>query len=124
VRPSGGIIRVPARIRADASEELFLGGRENTNVTLAITRCTDGDRGGGTIRGTSSADRICGRRGADRIYPGQGNDVVKAGAGNDLIFAVDGKRHRDRISCGPGRDRVSADRHDRIARDCERVSRP
>jgi Tol biopolymer transport system component len=123
VRPSGGIIRRPARISVDASEELFLSGRERTNVTLAIVRCRVGDRGGGIIRGTSSDDWICGRTGVDRIYPGPGNDEVKAGGGNDVIVAVDGRRHRDRISCGPGRDRVSADRHDRIADDCERVTR-
>jgi hypothetical protein len=30
---------------------------------------------------------------------------------------------RDLIRCGSGRDRVIAERRDRIARDCERVTR-
>ena len=123
MRPSGGIIRRPARIRVDASEELFLSGREGTSVTLAIARCRVGDRGGGIIRGTPTDDWICGRMGVDRIYPGPGNDEVKAGGGNDVIVAVDGRRHRDQIRCGPGRDLVVADRRDLVERDCERVLR-
>ena len=34
---------------------------------------------------------------------------------------ADGRR--DRVRCGPGRDRVVADRKDRVAGDCERLSR-
>jgi hypothetical protein len=38
-----------------------------------------------------------------------------------VIFARDG--NLDRISCGPGRDRVVADHKDRVNRNCERVRR-
>jgi dipeptidyl aminopeptidase/acylaminoacyl peptidase len=123
VRPTGRIVKLPSIIEVHAAERLLLNSRVLTSVRVAISRCTARDRGEGTIRGTWSADRICGRRGADRIYPGPGNDVVKAGAGNDVIGAADGKRYRDRISCGRGTDRVIADRRDRVDRDCERVSR-
>jgi Tol biopolymer transport system component len=123
VKTTGQEVKFRANIRADASEELLLSGREETYVTFALSRCTDRDRGGGTIRGTPSADRICGRRGSDRISPGRGSDVVKAGDGNDVIFAGDGTRYRDQIACGRGNDRVRADRRDRVARDCERVTR-
>jgi hypothetical protein len=40
---------------------------------------------------------------------------------NDLIQAVNG--HRDTITCGRGRDVVTADPQDRVARDCEVVTR-
>jgi hypothetical protein len=30
---------------------------------------------------------------------------------------------RDRVNCGSGRDTVTADRKDKIARNCERVTR-
>ncbi len=39
-----------------------------------------------------------------------------AGFGNDYVVASDGAR--DRVDCGPGNDRVLADRGDRIG-DCE-----
>ena len=47
--------------------------------------------------------------------------MISGGAGNDTITARDGKR--DRISCGSGRDKVTADKRDRVAKNCERVSR-
>ena len=47
--------------------------------------------------------------------------MILGGAGNDIIGARDGAV--DRISCGPGRDRVLADPQDVVARDCERVAR-
>jgi Tol biopolymer transport system component len=123
VRPTGRIVRFRAHITADASERLLLSGREKTSVRFVLSQCADRDRGGGTIRGRPSADRICGRRGADRIYPGPGSDVVKAGGGNDVILTADGRRYRDQISCGRGRDRVKADRGDRISHNCEHVTR-
>jgi hypothetical protein len=47
--------------------------------------------------------------------------VIRARGGADSIRATNGKR--DVISCGSGRDRVVADRRDRVGRDCERVTR-
>jgi hypothetical protein len=46
---------------------------------------------------------------------------VSGGSGRDTISARD--RTRDRINCGSGRDRVTADRIDRVSRNCERVRR-
>ena len=85
------------------------------------SRCRTLDAGGGRIDGTGFADQICGRRGADEIHPGYGKDYVTAGAGPDVIYARDG--YRDVISCGRGRDRVIADRKDKVSRSCERVRR-
>ena len=59
--------------------------------------------------------------GDDKIGLGSGRDVVRAGAGDDVIYAADGQR--DIIICGPGKDKVKADRKDRVARDCERLVR-
>jgi hypothetical protein len=55
------------------------------------------------LRGTATPDRVQGRAGDDRI-------AVEGGG-------------RDIVSCGPGRDVVTADGADRLARDCELVSR-
>ncbi len=82
------------------------------------------------IRGTAYADTLSGLGGADRIYAYAGNDVVHgglgadtilAGLGNDTIRVRDGVR--DVVKCGPGTDRVVADRLD-ILTDCETVTRP
>jgi len=66
---------------------------------------------------------VLGGSGNDRIDAtgGASEDVVAGGTGNDTIKARDGAL--DRIACGPGRDRVVADRIDRVARGCEVVKR-
>jgi Ca2+-binding RTX toxin-like protein len=90
----------------------------------------DGGAGSDRIRGGLGDDRLAGGDGPDRILGGPGadgingqagHDRIKAGRGADLIIANDGVR--DWISCGPGQDRVKADRRDRVSRDCERVVR-
>ena len=75
---------------------------------------------GDRLAGGSGDDRISGRAGDDGINGGPGRDVLSGGSGTDSIGARDGQR--DRIACGKGRDRVSADRVDVLA-GCERVSR-
>jgi Tol biopolymer transport system component len=114
-------ISITADIVVSASEQLLPTWRESGTIRFQSARCSVRDLGAGLIDGTRFRDRICGRRGADRIYPGKGKDIVAAGAGDDVIFARD--PNVDRISCGPGWDRVIADPKDRVARDCERVNR-
>jgi hypothetical protein len=58
---------------------------------------------GGLLRGTASADRIVGGPGPDRIAAAFGGS--------------------DRVSCGRGRDIVTADLADRVGADCETVLR-
>jgi hypothetical protein len=65
-----------------------------------------------TIQGTTHADALQGTNAADRISARGGDDFVQTAFGG-----------RDEIACGPGRDVVTADRGDRVARDCEVVSR-
>lgn len=66
-------------------------------------------------------ERIVGTNGSDRITDTAGDDTIYARRGNDRIDVRGGGR--DTVHCGPGRDFVRADRHDRVSRDCERVSR-
>lgn len=87
--------------------------------------------------------RILGQSGDDKIYSntddglwgGPGDDVLRGrggesrernvfdgGRGDDRVYSRDDSV--DTVRCGPGRhDRAYADRSDRVARDCERVSR-
>ncbi|MCW2924948.1 MAG: hypothetical protein JWM98_2352 [Thermoleophilia bacterium] len=75
--------------------------------------------GADTFDGLAGNDVINGGAGNDRLTGGAGRDRVSGGAGNDLVNVRDGKPG-DVATCGPGRDRVLADRGDRVARDCER----
>jgi Ca2+-binding RTX toxin-like protein len=101
--------------------------------------------GNDRVTGGNHDERIDGGVGNDRLEGGYGNDRIVGGAGrdtivgdmsrsdcgvlqscslpqgNDVIDARDGER--DTISCGVGRDTVTADRQDVVSRDCERVKR-
>jgi Tol biopolymer transport system component len=96
---------------------------------VTVSSCTTRTSGSGVFRGTESNNTICGQSGSDRIFGlagddridgGPGNDVLNGGPGNDVIVAG---RGRDAVSCGAGRDRAAVDGADRVARDCERVTR-
>jgi hypothetical protein len=81
------------------------------------------------LRGRGGDDHLTGL-GGDYIDGGPGNDVLRAGGietklsgggGDDVI--VSRSDDRDDVRCGPGRDRVRADKRDKVAKDCERVLR-
>jgi hypothetical protein len=110
-----------ARLTVIADGPLLVTRRETGYVFYTPGGCVTTDRGGGYIEGSDFPDRICGRRGADEIDPMGGKDYVFAGAGPDVINSWDNRG--DVISCGPGRDRVFADRKDKVSRNCERVRR-
>jgi Ca2+-binding RTX toxin-like protein len=63
-------------------------------------------------------DTILTGAGSDHIIPGPGTDTVYAGRGDDYIYGNDGQR--DVIDCGPGDDRVRADKID-VLHHCEHV---
>jgi Ca2+-binding RTX toxin-like protein len=92
------------RLRGDSGNDILKGGA-----------------GRDVLLGARGHDRIVGGPGRDRIRGGAGRDRLVGGAGRDVIKAVDGRR--DVIRCGPGIDRVIADRADRVLRSCERVTR-
>jgi Tol biopolymer transport system component len=89
-----------------------------------------GRRGHDVLRGGPGNDRLLGDRGSDRLAGGPGDDFLEGGRfydrldggrGADIFVTRDG--YRDRIRCGPGHDRVRADRVDTVASDCELVAR-
>jgi Tol biopolymer transport system component len=106
------------------TREIATPGELDFASTLAWqARCTHrGGPGADRLRGGRSADLACGLLGDDSISGGGGSDRLFGEEGDDLLLARDGVF--DVIGCGPGRDRVVADRRDLVGRDCERVSRP
>jgi RTX calcium-binding nonapeptide repeat (4 copies) len=80
-----------------------------------------GSSGEDALSGGTGDDALSGGSGDDSLTGGSGEDHLAGGSGNDQISARDGAR--DRIDCGRGRDRVAADRRDRVSADCERVTR-
>jgi len=87
-------------------------------ATIVGSGSITGTEGNDVIVGSAGADTINGLGGDDTICAEGGNDTVNGNAGNDVILARDGTR--DRINCGTGRDTVTADRVDKIAKNCER----
>ena len=75
-----------------------------------------------TLDGAAGNDVILGRGRSDLLIGGTGRDRIVGGPGADKI-AAEADLGRDSISCGRGRDLVTAELHDRVARDCETVSR-
>lgn len=81
----------------------------------------EGGSGSDVLTGGGGRNQLNGGSGNDRLRGGPLPDRIRAGGGDDRIAAVD--RRRDAIVCGKGRDRVTADRADRVHRSCERVTR-
>jgi Ca2+-binding RTX toxin-like protein len=73
------------------------------------------------LYGRGGADRLLGSDGSDHLDGGAGKDVLYGGIGDDSITSNDGVA--DRIGCGDGYDIVTADLHDKVAEDCEQVTR-
>ncbi|MGI9099793.1 MAG: calcium-binding protein [Solirubrobacteraceae bacterium] len=104
---------------ADGRDSLFGGsGKDVLDGGDGRDRLAGGS-GDDRLVGGLDADRLFGEGGKDRIVAGDGRNVIDGGAGNDSIEARNGEV--DTILCGKGRDRVRADRSDRLS-SCEHVS--
>ncbi len=79
-----------------------------------------GGPGRDRISGDLGNDLLSGGSGNDRLDGGEGRNRYFAGGGNDLVDAANGRR--ENVNCGRGRDRVWADRGDRL-RFCEAIFR-
>jgi hypothetical protein len=95
------------------------GGRDTLKGGGGADRLVGG-AGRDRIAGGPTGDQLVGGRGADRLKGGRGANAYNGGRGGDRIAARNGKN--ELVLCGPGRDRATVDRRDRV-RDCERVRR-
>lgn len=122
--PAPGAV-VPRDAFSDSSE----GGRGH-DVLIAPKNAgaiLDGGRGNDALTGGRQRDLLQGGAGVDHVAGAGGDDLLNGGPGRDLLRAEGGRDlirardfQRDRIHCGDGRDRVEADRRDRL-RGCERI---
>ncbi|MFP5363575.1 MAG: calcium-binding protein [Thermoleophilia bacterium] len=96
----------------DDRDELFGGSGHDRLEGGAANDMLAGGSGNDDLIGGSGNDRLFGEAGRDRIIAGGGRNQIDGGSGNDSIVARNGQR--DRIICGTGRDRVHADRYDRL----------
>lgn len=110
------------RVSALEADDCVLGGSGRDRLTGGSgDDDLSGSSGNDLLSGGSGADTLSGGSGADQLTLGSGRNTVSGATGNDEISARNGTT--DQIRCGSGRDRVIADRRDRVFRDCERVSR-
>jgi hypothetical protein len=86
-----------------------------------------GNAASNRLDGRGGRDVVDGRGGADELRGGWQRDAIRGRGGTDMIDAgVDlglwrPWSHRDRFTCGSGRDRVVNLRQNPLARDCERI---
>lgn len=72
-----------------------------------------GGSGNDALSGGPGADTLDGGAGNDRLTGGPGANKLVGGRGNDTINARNGTK--DVVNCGKGRDRVRADRSDKLS---------
>lgn len=124
-------------VRGETGNDVVRGGPGNDKLS--------GDAGNDRIVGGAGNDVIVGGDGADTLLGGGGNDSINARGKRNAIAYDRGvvelvqtlfddvveyarrkpkkrRSQRDRVVCGPGFDRVKADREDIVARDCEVVN--
>jgi hypothetical protein len=139
-KPTGGDDLLTGTDKADT---IFGLGGNDVLLGLAGNDVLDGGNGDDDLSGGPGKDRLKGQKGNDSLTGGAGDDVLiggpgkdklSGGKGNDTLVGNGGKdalaggpgndtiNSRDGVSelvkCGPGRDRVKADKTDRLS-SCE-----
>ena len=79
----------------------------------------NGKGGSDCLNGGAGKDRVKGGPDNDEIRGGRGKDKLRGNTGKDLIRAARGGR--DRIDCGPGKDKAIIDKRRDRARRCEKI---
>ena len=97
-------------MQGGAADDRMLGSGKSDNLT--------GDAGDDLLNGGGGPDYLEGSGGRDEIIGARGNDRIVSSTGGSLL-SYDGVA--DVVKCGPGFDRVAADRKDRLS-GCERVT--
>ena len=107
------------------------GGPGKDNIIGGDERRSGGDK---NLDGGSGNDVVLTGKGSDNASGGDGNDLLfecclresskdnlSGGSGNDVMDVWHKPAVKEVVACGPGFDRVIADRADLVAPDCEKV---
>jgi plastocyanin len=97
------------KIDGGKGNDTLKGGAGNDSLT--------GGDGNDVLVGGAGKDKLNGGRGSDKLTGNGGKDSLVGGPGNDSINAKDGVA--ETVKCGPGRDKVKADRKDKLS-GCEK----
>ena len=97
------------------------GGDRRDRLVISTPKALACGRGGNDLLVGNSAGGVLIGGDGDDILRTQRATLVFGSAGADRIEAQNG--HIDQISCGPGRDEISAEPRDLVRSDCERVRR-
>jgi len=85
--------------------------------------CLVGGGGKDNLNGGKGKDNLKGNGGKDKLKGGKSKDKFSGGGGNDTINSRDGKKG-EKVNCGGGRkDKVTADKGDKVAGNCEKVKK-
>ncbi len=130
IRCTGGVCR--GTQQADfmtgthGADQIFAEDGNDDIVGLSGNDRINGGAGNDLIFGEAGNDRLDGGVGADRIVGGDGVDIISGGSGSDFIDSASDEGLgplRDEVDCGSGIDTVIADALDKVASNCENVTR-
>ena len=100
-----------------AGDLIRAGGGNDKISGLAGADCLFGQAGNDRLDGGAGTDKLDGGAGNDTLIGGKGKDAFTAGAGNDTINSKDGTV--ETVNCGKGKDKVKADKKDKL-KGCEK----
>src|SRR5215213_2864335 len=106
-----------------SGKDIVLGG--TFERSLGGSKNVAGGDGNDVVLGGKGSDNVIGQEGNDLLADGNEpkpvKDTLNGGDGNDVFFVWNDPAGKDVVACGDGLDRVSADRADALANDCEKV---
>ena len=107
-------------------DQIFgFGGNDEITAKSGDDR-VNGGAGDDLIFGEAGVDTLIGGRNADRIVGGDDRDFIFGGSGSDTIDSASDEGLgpvQDDVDCDTGFDRVTADQLDKVAANCEEVTR-
>ena len=113
------------RVRVDLGER-----EDRATITVPVATTVLAGPGADSVASGPAGDELSGGEGNDTLDGGAGDDVLSGdqgadalagGPGSDRIASRDGEA--DSVTCADGTDSVDADTVDRVAADCENVTR-